>query len=131
MSKQDKELKLNIQELAFKPIDWSVYQDKIKSVRVNFDQGVGFENRPTSFNIDIDDSNILKFNNSQSNKVDIKINLDINDDSKYRTGNFKQVIDNQSLVNSESRPSQMRKAYLQDGKYWTKISLNDDDEFKL
>ncbi len=131
MSKTDKELKLNIQELAFKPIDWSVYQDKIKDVKVRFNPNDGSELTPNAFNINIDDSNILKFNGTKSNNVDIKINLDMEDDFKYKTGNFKQVIENQSLSNSDSRTFQKRKAYLESKKHWTKISLNDDDSFKL
>ncbi len=131
MSKDNKELKLNIQELDFKPIDWSVYQDKIKDVKVRFDENAGSNFGVNSFNINIDDSNILKFNGAQPSNIDLKINLDFENNSNYSNGNFKQVIENQSLSNLDSRPFQKRKAYLESKKNWTKISINNDDSFKL
>ncbi len=131
MSNNNKELKLNIQELDFKPIDWSVYQDKIKDVKVAFDENAGTNFGVNSFNISIDNNDILKFNSYKSSNIDVKINLDFENDLNYLNGNFKQVIESQSLSNPDSRPFQQRKAYLESKKNWTKISINNDDSFKL
>ncbi len=131
MSKQDKEFKLNIEALNFKPIDWSVYQDKVNHVQIHVEENSGVQFDVPSFSVELDDNDILKFNKAQPSEININIDssdINLNNTNTY---NIKAMVEEQCLTNHDSRAFQNRRSHLESKKNWTKISLDDDDSFKL
>ncbi len=132
MSKTNKEFKLNIEQLNFKPIDWSVYQDQVNQVEIHVDENAGTNFAVPNFQINISDDDILRFQSQPKAEININIDSDTiaNENAPY-IANYKEMVESQSLTNMDSRAFQKRQASLESVKNWTKISIDDDDSFKL